>query len=114
MTVKHIEFSPVQPSRTDIGWAKPVKGGFALYLYFNGKWSPQVLIDSVGTDSPEDDKEADVSNIPELVKEVIPDVIGDTVAETVEEQIATHEALINNTRNAEASDSTDYPEVILF
>ena len=56
MTFNYIEYSLYQPSRTDVAWAKPVKGGFALYLYFNGKWQPQVLMNSKGTDTPEDDE----------------------------------------------------------
>lgn len=58
MYIKHIEFSPVQPSRTDIGWAKPVKGGFALYVCYNGRWSPLVLMDDVETENPDDDIDA--------------------------------------------------------
>lgn len=114
MTIKHIEFSPVQPSRTDIGWAKPVKGGFALYLYFNGKWSPQVLMNNEGTDSPEDDTEADISNIPELVKETVPEVLGDTVSEVVQQQMEVHDENVGSTRNTISTDSDEYPEVTIL
>ena len=56
MIFKGIDYSPYQPSRTDIAWAKPVKGGFALYLYLNGGWKPLLLMNGSGTDSPEDDE----------------------------------------------------------
>ena len=56
MIFKGIEYSLYQPSRTDIAWAKPVEGGFALYLYLNGGWKPQVLMNDMGTDTPEDDE----------------------------------------------------------
>ena len=63
MIFKYIEYSPYQPSRTDVAWAKPVKGGFALYLYFNGKWQPQVVMNDEGTDTPEDDEPYDLNKI---------------------------------------------------
>lgn len=63
MIFKNIEYSPYQPSRTDVAWAKPVKGGFALYLYFNGKWQPQVVMNDEGTDTPEDDEPYDLKGI---------------------------------------------------
>ena len=56
MIFKGIEYSLYQPSRTDIAWAKPVEGGFALYLYLNGGWKPQMLMNDMGTDTPEDDE----------------------------------------------------------
>ena len=56
MIIKSIELSLYQPSRIDVAWAKPVKGGFALYIYINGGWRPQVIMNSEGTDTPEDDQ----------------------------------------------------------
>lgn len=114
MYIKHIEFSPVQPSRTDIGWAKPVKGGFALYVCYNGKWSPLVLMDGLGTDNPDDDQEADISNILEVVKDVVPKILEDTVVEVVSDQMTKHDEAVNNTRNSTSSDSSEYPEITIF
>ena len=115
MIFKGIELSPTQPSRTDIAWAKPVKGGFALYLYFDGNWKPQVVMDSMGTDTPEDDKTADISDIPAIVtntvQEILPDVIGDSVEEEVARQMAGHDESVNDTHNTGSGDDNDYPDV---
>ena len=57
MTFDKIEFSPTQPGRIDVVWAKPViGGGFALYLNYNGKWQPMKVMKDAGTDTPDDDK----------------------------------------------------------
>ena len=55
MVIDKILFQPFQPEKKNALWAKPVKGGFALYLYYNGCWNPQVLMDDKRTISPEDD-----------------------------------------------------------
>ncbi len=55
MIIKSIELSLYQPSRIDVAWAKPVKGGFALYLYYNGKWQSQLLVDDMDNYNPDDD-----------------------------------------------------------
>lgn len=52
-----------QPSRIDVAWAKPVPGGFAMYLYINGGWRPQVVMNDEGTDTPEDDEPYDLKGI---------------------------------------------------
>ena len=84
MIIDKFIISPKQPSRTDIAWAKPVKGGFALYLYYNGGWQPQVLMDGKTTLTPEDDVIADISNIPEIVKQEVGDTIETEVAKQIE------------------------------
>ena len=61
MTYDKIIFSPVQPSRTDVAWAKPVKGGFTLYLYFNGRWQPQRVANDEGTYTTDDDVPYDIN-----------------------------------------------------
>lgn len=63
MTVDKFLISSTQPSRTDIAWAKPVKGGFALYLYINGIWQPQVVMNSEGSLNPDDDQPYDLDHI---------------------------------------------------
>ena len=72
MIFKGIDYSPYQPSRTDIAWAKPVKGGFALYLYLNGGWKPLLLMNGSRTDSPEDDEPI----TPGGGGEVVPNTVG--------------------------------------
>ena len=60
MTYDRIIFSKLQHNRTDVAWAKPVPGGFGLYLYFNGKWQPQRLMNDEGTINPDDDQPIDI------------------------------------------------------
>ena len=62
MTFDKIILSTTQPSRTDVAWAKPVKGGFALYLHYNGIWNLMKLMDSNGSINPDDDKTIDPSS----------------------------------------------------
>ena len=81
MIIKSIELLPHQPSRTDVAWAKPVEGGFALYLYYNGKWVPQILMDSMHTDTPEDDKPYDFDGISAKKLSELEDVSLGTLAE---------------------------------
>lgn len=110
MIIDKFIISPKQPSRTDIAWAKPVKGGFALYLYYNGGWQPQVLMDGKATLTPEDDVIADISNIPEIVKETV----GDTIETEVAKQIDAHDISVDDTHNASTSDADDYPDVTIY
>ena len=70
MIIDKILVSPKQPSRTDIAWAKPFPEGFALYLYYNGKWQPQLLVDDRDNYNPDDDEPMDFSS------EVGPDTVG--------------------------------------
>lgn len=63
MTFDKIAFQPTQPGRIDILWAKPVKGGFALYLHYNGKWQPLKVMKEDGADTPDDDKPYDLDAI---------------------------------------------------
>lgn len=63
MTFDKIVLQPTQPSRIDVAWARPVKGGFALYLYYDGRWQPQVVINDEGTWSPDDDQPYDLNGI---------------------------------------------------
>ena len=60
MTFDKIIFSKLQPNRTDVVWAKPVPGGFGLYVYFGGKWQPQRLMNDEGTINPDDDQPIDI------------------------------------------------------
>jgi hypothetical protein len=63
MTYDKIIFSPVQPNRKDVAWARPVKGGFTLYLYFNGRWQPQRVANDERTISPDDDQPYDLNGV---------------------------------------------------
>lgn len=63
MTFDKIVISPNQPGRIDVVWAKPVKGGFAIYLPFNGKWQPLVVMNDEGTDTPDDDQPYDLNGM---------------------------------------------------
>ena len=63
MTYDKIIFSPVQPNRKDVAWSRPVKGGFTLYLYFNGRWQPQRVANDEGTISPDDDQPYDLNGV---------------------------------------------------
>lgn len=58
--VDKFAISETQPNATNICWAKPVDGGFALYLYFDGKWQVQRLMNNEGTYDPDDDKPIDI------------------------------------------------------
>ena len=71
MIYDKILFSRVQPSRTDIAWAKPLTGGgFALYLFFDGKWQPHKQMNDMGTFSPDDDTIQDISGIGDITEAV--------------------------------------------
>ena len=63
MIIKSIELSIHQPSRIDVAWAKPVPGGFAMYLYINGGWRPQAVMNDERTDTPEDDEPYDLNKM---------------------------------------------------
>ena len=63
MTYDRIIFSKLQPNRTDVAWAKPVPGGFGLYLYFNGKWQPQRVMNDEKTINPDDDQPYDLDSV---------------------------------------------------
>ena len=63
MTYDKIIFSNLQPNRTDVAWAKPVPGGFGLYLYFNGKWQPQRVMNDEKTINPDDDQPYDLDAV---------------------------------------------------
>ena len=63
MTFDKILFQLTQPGRIDVVWAKPVKGGFALYLNYNGKWQPMKVMKVEGTDTPDDDQPYDLDAI---------------------------------------------------
>lgn len=94
MIYDRIIFSRLQPNRTDVAWAKPVPGGFGLYLYFAGKWQPQRLMNDEGTINPDDDQPIDIHEGqlgPDTVgteqiidNSVIMDDLNDTVKEKIQ------------------------------
>ena len=99
MTIDRILFSSTQPSRTDIAWAKPVKGGFALYLYYNGIWQPMKVMDNAGSITTDDDVISDVSNISEIVEQ------------EVERQMEGYDEKVNDTHNAPSNNDEEYPDI---
>lgn len=113
MTFDKIVLQPTQPSRIDVVWARPVKGGFALYLYYDGKWQPQIVMDDEGTWSPDDDKPADISEIPELIETEVTKQIGTQIEDEVTRQMANHDTSVHDTHNAPSGDSTEYPDVVI-
>lgn len=48
-------FSNNAPNQRNVVWAKPVDGGFALYLLDGGMWKPLKLVDDKGTEDEKDD-----------------------------------------------------------
>lgn len=70
MIIDKIIVSLKQPSRSDIAWAKPFPQGFALYLNYNGKWQPQILVNDQHTSNPDDDKPAEIGG------QLGPDTVG--------------------------------------
>jgi hypothetical protein len=63
MIIDKILFSPTQPGRTDVAWARPVQGGFALYMHFNGSWQPLRVMKTQGSRTPDDDQPYDLDAI---------------------------------------------------
>lgn len=61
----------IEPSSNNVGWFKPVEGGFALYLSYNGRWQPVKLMDDKGTGSAQDDTIADLNNIGTIVADEV-------------------------------------------
>lgn len=53
--------SQTEPQQTNVGWLKPVKGGYMQYIMSNGAWRPLKLTDDKGTVSPYDDEPLDNS-----------------------------------------------------
>ena len=49
--------SAVAPGQRDVLWAKPVEGGFTLYLQNNGMWQALKVMEDKGTASDADDTE---------------------------------------------------------
>lgn len=50
-----IVISKDAPRNSGVMWAKPVSGGFALYLCFNGRWQPLKNMDDNSTATVADD-----------------------------------------------------------
>ena len=63
MTFDKILFSPTQPNRSDIIWARPVEGGFAFYLPFSGRWQPLRVMNTEGSWTPDDDQPYDLNGV---------------------------------------------------
>lgn len=55
-----IVLGPEPPSQKDTLWAKPVSGGFSLYMLDNGTWQPLKVMDDQDTKSTADDTKATV------------------------------------------------------
>ena len=55
MKLYKVVISKEAPALRDALWAKPVSGGFVLYLLDNGKWNPLKVVDDAGTSSLADD-----------------------------------------------------------
>lgn len=50
-----IWYGKEEPPRNNVLWAKPVKGGFAFYV-FDGKWKPQKVMDDNSSAVTDDDE----------------------------------------------------------
>lgn len=53
--------SSTEPQQSNVGWMKPVQGGYVQYVMINGAWRPIKLVDDKGTPSPYDDEPIDSS-----------------------------------------------------
>lgn len=64
--LRNIVLSPYPPYAKDCIWAKPIDGGFVLYILFNGEWQPMKTevaasepTDATGEDTTEPVEPAD-------------------------------------------------------
>lgn len=81
------------PSQKDILWAKPITGGFALYLLDGGVWKPIKMMDDKGTQSIIDDTVQDLIGTAqdETTADTIngaknyADAVGDTIVGTADD-----------------------------
>ena len=97
-----IVLSLQEPSQTTVLWAKPMEGGFAFYLFDNGRWKAMNVVSDMGTPTTDDDTVADITNIPQIVQD------------EVSRQMEGHDDDVNDTHNASTSDDTEYPDVDMF
>ena len=81
MTYDKIIFSKLQPNHIDAIWAKPVPGGFGLYIYFDGKWQPQRVMNDEGSLNPDDDQPYDLDAIGASTLADLEDVSLDSVSD---------------------------------
>ena len=62
-----IVFDKEAPSMSGVIWAKPVDGGFSLYINIGG-WKPLKIVDDKGTAGTGDDKPKAVLNVTDITK----------------------------------------------
>ena len=61
MTMKcELFFSNNAPNQRNVVWAKPVDGGFTLYLLDGGTWKPLKLVNDKNTEDEKDDTVQDL------------------------------------------------------
>ena len=102
MVISQILVTSYQPSQTNVVWAKPIEGGFTLYLFNNGRWQPVKIVNDLGTATTDDDTVADISNIDQVVED------------EVTRQMAGHDEAVGDTHNTESPDEGDYPDLTIF
>lgn len=62
MKICKLAISNEAPSLRDAMWAKPISGGFALYLLDGGTWKPVKVMDDNSTPQTGDDTAINVKN----------------------------------------------------
>ena len=87
----------IEPPSSNVGWFKPVEGGFALYLSYNGRWQLVKLMDDRGTDSAVDDMIADISNVGAIVTDEVTkqmEAIADSLPDIVDRISALEDTVV--------------------
>lgn len=104
MKLSGIDIRTTEPN-PDLLWAKPMPGGgFAFYLFNNGRWQPMRIVNDRETSSVEDDEiitpDSDIINN-----------IDDIVRDEVNRQVSEHDDSVRDTHNAATGDDGEYADV---
>lgn len=103
MFVDKLQISNYPPTSRNVGWARPLKGGgFALYLFMDGVWQAQKLMDDKSTIYTDDDEVTDISDIDNVVEE------------KVTEQMQSHDVAVRDVHNSDSRDAGDYPDITII
>jgi hypothetical protein len=104
MKLSGINISTTEPN-PDLLWAKPMPGGgFAFYLFNNGRWQPMKIVNDMGTSSVADDVVATIGS-------GTIDNLDDIVRDEVTRQVSEHDDNIRDTHNADTGDDGEYADV---